>query len=73
MQSGPRRGSGAKSPLAAPSLYKFSSERQPIVDEMVDPKKNMWLRRAITKFIINQYVPASKINSHEFKNMILIA
>lgn len=73
VQSGPGGGSGAKPPPAAPSLYKSPSSRQPRVDEVVDPKKKTWLGRSITKFFVHQHVPASKADSHEFKNMIVTA
>lgn len=73
MMSGPGSGSTAKSPPAAPSLYKSASAKQTKIDEIVDPKKRTWLGRHITKFFVHQHVPASKAASHEFKNMIASA
>ena len=43
--SGPGSGSTAKSPPAAPSLYKSASAKQTKIDEMVEPKKKTWLGR----------------------------
>jgi len=59
-----------RSSSLAPSLYKSPSSRQQRVDVMSIPGYAMKLGRNICKFFVHEHIPASKADSHHFRNMM---
>lgn len=71
-RSGPGGGSGSQPPRGpiSPSLYRSDSARQPPVPTASHLSLKKRLGKMVSRFFIHENIPANKVKSHHFHNMM---